>query len=81
MLYILVKVDMGDTMDKQIVLSLKEVLDKRNMTRYELAKRTGTQFPVIDRYYKNKISRYDKDLILRICLALDCEVSDIIKIV
>jgi len=67
-------------MDKQIMLVLKEVLEAKNMTRYELAKRTNTQYQVIDNYYKNKVVRYDKEILLKICLAFGCEVGDIIKI-
>ena len=67
-------------MDKQVMLVLQKVLEEKNMTRYELAKRADTSFQVIDKYYKNKLERYDKDILLRICIALDCEVGDIIKI-
>ena len=68
-------------MDRQIVLTLKEILEAKNITRYELAKRTNTQYQIIDNYYKNKVVRYDKEILLRICLALDCQVGDIVKIV
>jgi len=67
-------------MNKQVILILEEVLKTKNISRYELAKRTGTKYQIIDNYYKNKVSRYDNDILLRICLALDCEVGDIIKI-
>lgn len=68
-------------MDNQIILVLDKILEEKKMSRYELAKRTNTQFKIIDKYYKNKVVRYDKEILLRICLALDCEVGDIIKIV
>jgi len=67
-------------MTKQINLTLKEVLEDKNVSRYELAKMTGTHYQIIDNYYKNKQVRYDKDILLRICVALDCEIGDIIKI-
>ena len=69
------------TMEKQIMLVLAKILEKEGISRYELAKRTGIQYQIIDNYYKNKIMRYDKDTLLKICLALDCEIGDIIKIV
>ena len=68
-------------MDKQVVLVLADVLEREGISRYELAKRTGIQYQIIDKYYKNKATRYDKDTLLKICLALDCEVGDIVKIV
>ncbi|MCL2840190.1 MAG: helix-turn-helix transcriptional regulator [Defluviitaleaceae bacterium] len=68
-------------MKNQIILALKDVLESKNITRYELAKRTGTHYPIIDKYYKNKVVRYDSEILLRICIALDCEIGDIIKII
>ena len=62
-----------------IKLTLDRALEKRGMTRYELAKQTGIQYQIIDKYYKNKVVRYDSFVLERICSALDCEVSDIIK--
>jgi len=61
-------------------LCLDELLEKRQISRYELAKRTGVTYPTIDSYYKNKLLRYDTEVLLKICLALDCEIGDLIKI-
>ncbi|MCL2398040.1 MAG: helix-turn-helix transcriptional regulator [Defluviitaleaceae bacterium] len=67
-------------MAKEIMLILKEVMDSKGITRYELAKRTDIKYQIIDNYYKNTVTRYDGGTLLKICLALDCEVGDIIKI-
>jgi len=64
-----------------IRICLDEILERCNVSRYELAKRTGIQYQIIDNYYKNKVKRYDSFVLERICTALDCEVSDIIKFV
>jgi len=68
-------------MAKKLTLFLKEMMDERNITRYELAKRADIHYPTIDRYYKNKTVRYDNEVLLKICLDLDCEVGDLLKIV
>ena len=60
-------------------LTLDNALAKHGISRYELAKRTGAQYHIIDSYYKNKVVRYDSDLLDRICHALDCDISDIIE--
>ena len=60
-------------------LILDKTLEKLKISRYELAKRTGAQYHIIDSYDKNKVVRYDSDLLNRICLALDCDISDIIE--
>lgn len=62
-----------------IRICLDTALDRNNISRYELAKRTGTQYQIIDNYYKNKVKRYDSFVLERICFALNCEISDIIK--
>ena len=68
-------------MDKTVSLVLDQYLETINVTRYELAKRTGIKYQTIDNYYKNKIVRYDREILLKICLALQCEVGDIVKII
>lgn len=62
-----------------IRLSLDKALEKYGLTRYELAKRTGIQYQIIDNYYKNRIKRYDSYVLERICDAMDCTISDIIE--
>ena len=48
------------------------------VTRYQLAKRTGINYQIIDNYYKNKVVRYDSDILDRICKALQCKIEDIL---
>lgn len=61
-----------------IRLQIDKCLKEAGITRYELAKRTGIRFQIIDNYYKNKVIRYDSYVLDRICHALDCTVSDLI---
>lgn len=63
-----------------IKLTLDKALEKRGMSRYRLSKLTGIQFQVVDKYYKNKVVRYDSYILERICLALDCGIEDIIEV-
>lgn len=62
-------------------LTIDKYLEKCKITRYELAKRTDVKFQTIDRYYKNRVVRYDSYILDRICKALDCNLSDIIEYV
>lgn len=62
-----------------VKLTLDKALKKINISRYELAKRTGIQYQIIDNYYKNKVIRYDSYVLDKICCALDCDISDIIE--
>ena len=63
---------------EQVRLTLDNALQERGITRYELAKRTEIRYPIIDNYYKNKVTRYDSYVLARICHALDCQISDIL---
>ena len=62
-----------------IRLTLKEYIDSHGITRYELAKRTGIKFQIIDNYYKNRVVRYDSYLLDKVCAALGCTIADIIE--
>ena len=65
--------------DKMIRLTVDKYLDAHGITRYELSKRTGIRFQIIDNYYKNKVLRYDSYVLDRICEALNCDISDLIS--
>ena len=62
-------------------LTIDSYLKKCGITRYELAKRTEVKFQTIDRYYKNRVVRYDIYILDRICVALECNLCDIIEYV
>ena len=62
-----------------VKLTIDKYLEKCGITRYELAKRIDVKFQTVDRYYKNRVVRYDSYILDRICAALNCDISDIIE--
>lgn len=62
-----------------IRLTLDKALKNCGITRYELSKRTGVQYQIIDNYYKNKVKRYDSYVLERICDAIGCQISELIE--
>ena len=62
-------------------LTIDKYLSKRGISRYELSKRTEIKFQTLDRYYKNRVIRYDSYVLDRICAALECELCDIMEYV
>ena len=60
-------------------LTIDKYLNEHGIARYELAKRTEIKFQTIDRYYKNRVVRYDTYILDRICTALECDICDILK--
>lgn len=67
-------------MKTNIRIALDDILRSQKITRYELAKRSGVGYQTIDNYYKNRVIRYDRDILLKMCIALNCEINDIIKV-
>ncbi len=63
----------------KVTIILKELLDKKGISRNKLATMTATNYDLINRYYNNKVIRVDLDIIARICFVLKCNVSDILK--
>ena len=62
-----------------IKMTLDEALGARKLSRYELAKRTGIRYHIVDNYYKNKVVRYDSFVLDKICSTLECKIDEIIK--
>ncbi len=62
----------------KVRLILDKYLDSKNITRYQLSEDTGIRYDTIDKYYKNKLQRYDRYILAKICDALHCEINDII---
>ena len=62
-------------------LTIDKRLKELGITRYELAKRTNIKFQTIDRYYKNRVVRYDAYILDQVCKTLCCDLSDIIEYV
>ncbi len=62
-----------------IRLTLDKALQSKNITRYKLAKLSGIQYHIIDKYYKNTVTRYDSYVLDRICDVLSCDIADVIE--
>lgn len=65
---------------RKIRIGLDDLLREQGITRYELAKRTGVKFQTIDNYYKNKVIRYDSEILLKMCTELGCGIEELIQI-
>lgn len=62
-----------------IELTLKEIMDSRNISRNALARAINTRFEVVDKWYQGHIEKIDTDILARICYVLECSPSDIIR--
>lgn len=63
------------------IVKIAELLESKGKTKYWLSKETGITYPNLDRLIKNETSSVKFDFLEKICDALDCELTDIIKFV
>ena len=63
----------------KIKITLKKVMDKRNISRNALARAINARFEVIDKWYNGNVEKIDADVLARICYVLECKAEDIIR--
>lgn len=59
-------------------INIKDQMDKKGITRYELAKRIGVTYPTIMNLYNGKGTSIKLDILENLCIELDCTPNDII---
>ena len=64
--------DYGD-----IVFDIIKVMDEKAITINQIVKKTGLHHQVVRRYYEGTITRYDKDVLSRLCFVIGCDLNDI----
>ena len=65
----------------RINIKLKELLEKRGLSKNKLSHKAEMERTQINNYCNNKITRLDTDVLARICTALECEISDLLEFV
>ena len=61
-----------------IDINLKNILDKKKISRSKLSNMIALSYDLVNRYYNNKVTRVDLDVIARFCYVLDCKIDDIL---
>lgn len=62
-----------------IQIFLKDIMDKKGVTRNALARAINARFEVVDKWYNGHVEKIDADVLARICYVLECEPKDVIK--
>ena len=73
------KIILWDTRIGRINCHLQDIMNERNINIYQLARLANLRYEIIDRYYDNKVMRYDSVVLSKLCYSLDCSISDILK--
>lgn len=64
----------------EIVITLQDLLNGKNISQHQLAKMTEIPQPAINLMCQNKSVRFPLDRLAKICEALDCEITDVLKL-
>lgn len=65
--------------DGTIIFKLQDVIDSRNMTRYQLSRITNIRYDTICNYCVGKVTLMNIEYLKIFCNVLDCQISDIIE--
>ena len=69
---VIVYVDYGS-----IYFNIKDIMQKKNLSKNQVAKKTGLHHQIIERYYNGTVTRFDKDILAKFCFIFDCKLEDI----
>ena len=61
-----------------IEIDIKSHMNKQKISRNELARKIGTRFEVVNKWYSGHVNRIYADVLARICYVLNCSPSDIV---
>ena len=67
-------------MSNEIKFLIDDVLIEKNLSKNWLEENAKLQRRQLNSYANNRVKRIDLDVLARICIALDVEVGDIMKI-
>ena len=67
-------------MCEEIIFLIDDVLSENNLSKNWLEENAKLQRRQLNSYANNKVKRIDLDVLARICIALNVEVGDIMKI-
>ncbi len=70
---------MENTNFGNIQISLNTLIKQKGISKNLLAEKANLQRTQLNAYCNNKIKRPDFEVLSRICYALECDISDILK--
>lgn len=64
-----------------IKIKLKDIVDARGISNRQLAFAAQMQRSQLKAYLDNNVTRFDADVLARLCTVLDCQISDILEFI
>lgn len=59
-------------------INIKDKMNEKNITRYELAQRIGVTYPTMNSMYKGETTSVKFDILEAVCKELDCSLDEIL---
>ena len=64
----------------KVEIKLSSIMDKKNITIYQMSKYTSLKHSTVKSYYNNcPLTRVDLDVISKFCYVLNCKIEDILE--
>ncbi len=64
----------------RIVIKLDKIMEKRDISVYELSNSANVAFPTIQKLKNGEeITRINLDVLAKLCYVLDCEIPDLME--
>lgn len=63
----------------KVTLNVDALLRKKEMSKTQLSYRAEISHTQINRFCRNEVSRIDLNTLARLCLVLECDISDLLK--
>ena len=60
---------------------LEELIQEKGISKNKLAQRAEMQRTQLNKYCKNQVTRFDADVLARLCTVLECEIGDLLEFV
>ena len=66
----------------KVIVKLKAQMDQKGISIYQMSKLTNLKYTTIKYYYNNEpLTRFDSDVLAKICYVLECRIEDILEYV
>ena len=72
------KIILWNTNYGEIKCNLKQVMIDQKVSLYQVCRLSGLKYEVVIKYYNNTITRFDSDVVAKLCFVLGCQPKDII---
>lgn len=64
-----------------VKIHLAELIQAKGISKSKVAQRAEMQRTQLNNYCKNQVTRFDADVLARLCTVLECEIGDLLEFV